>query len=58
MDNGIQEHGGEATFMRLLTWEAGVGHSREFDFDETVLVNGVKIFCGTVFDINGDKEHR
>ena len=58
MVNRVQEHGGEASFMRLLTWEAGVGHSREFDFDETVLVNGVKIFCGTVFDINGDKEHR
>lgn len=50
----VQEHGGEAAFMRLLTPEAGSAHSREFDFDEKVLVNGVKIFCGTVYDINGD----
>lgn len=50
----VQEHGGEAAFMRLLTPEAGSAHSREFDFDEKVLADGVKIFCGTVYDINGN----
>ena len=47
----VQEQGGQATFMRVLTKEAGPGHSRIFDFDEQVLPNAVKIFCGTVCDI-------
>lgn len=51
MVNRVQEHGGEASFMRLLTKEAGPGHSRTFDIDEKVLPAGVKIFCGVVYDI-------
>lgn len=47
----VQEQGGQATFMRVLTKEAGPGHSRIFDVDEKVLPNAVKIFCGTVYDI-------
>ena len=47
----VQEQGGQATFMRALTKEAGPGHSRIFDIDEKVLPNAVKIFCGTVYDI-------
>ena len=47
----VQEQGGQATFMRVLTKEAGPGHSRIFDIDEKVLPNAVKIFCGTVYDI-------
>ena len=53
MVNRVQEHGGEASFMRLLTPEAGPGHSRTFDIGEEVLPTGVKIFCGTVYDIMG-----
>lgn len=49
----VQEQGGQATFMRLLTPEAGPAHNRRFDFREDALVNGVKIFCGTVYDILG-----
>lgn len=52
MMNRVQEQGGHATFMRLLTEEAGPGHNRRFDFDETVLSNGVKIFCGAVYRIS------
>jgi aminobenzoyl-glutamate utilization protein A len=51
MMNRVQEQGGHATFMRLLTELAGPGHNRRFDFDEAVLANGVKIFCGTVYYI-------
>ena len=51
MMNRVQEQGGEATFFRGLTPTAGPAHNRCFDFDETVLVNSVKIFCGTVADI-------
>ena len=47
----VQEQGGEATFMRILTHESAPGHNRRFDFDETILPNAVKIFCGTVYDI-------
>lgn len=52
MMNRVQEQGGHATFMRLLTEEAGPGHNRRFDFDEAVLSNGVKIFCATVYRIS------
>ena len=51
MMNRVQEQGGQATFMRILTHEAGPGHSRIFDIDEQVLPNAVKIFCGVVYDI-------
>lgn len=51
----VQEQGGQATFMRVLTPEAAPGHNRRFDFDETVLPNAVKIFCGTVYDILGNQ---
>lgn len=47
----VQEQGGQATFMRVLTKESAPGHNRRFDFDEQVLPNAVKIFCGTVYDI-------
>ena len=53
MMNRVQEQGGQATFMRVLTPEAGPGHNRRFDFDEQVLSNAVKIFCGVVYDIMG-----
>ena len=49
----VQEQGGQATFMRALTTMAAPGHNRRFDFDEQVLPNAVKIFCGTVYDILG-----
>ena len=49
----VQEQGGQATFMRVLTKMAAPGHNRRFDFDEQVLPNAVKIFCGTVYDILG-----
>ncbi len=53
MMNRVQEQGGEATFIRALTRTAGPAHNRKFDFGEEVLVNSVKIFCGTALDILG-----
>ena len=47
----VQEQGGQASFMRILTKEAGPGHSRTFDIDESALPNAVKIFCGVAYDI-------
>ena len=48
MMNRVQERGGVATFMRLMTPVAGPAHSPTFDFDERVLVNGVRAFAGYV----------
>ena len=47
----VQDHGGQASFIRVLGRTDGPGHSRQFDFDEAVLVNAVKIFCGVTYDI-------
>ncbi len=40
----VQEKGGKAVFIRLMTSMAAHGHNRKYDFDETVLKNGVKAF--------------
>lgn len=53
MMNRVQQQGGEATFFRALTPTAGPVHNPCFDFDEAVLANAVKIFCGSVADILG-----
>jgi len=53
MMNRVQEQGGIAAFMRLLTPMAGPAHNRRFDVGEDVLVNGVKAFAATVLDILG-----
>ena len=49
--NRVQEMGGQASFMRVLTVTAGPAHNRYFDFDEQVLPNAVKIFCATACNI-------
>ena len=51
MMNRVQEQGGQASFMRLVTETAAGAHNRRFDFDEVVLANGVKAFCGVVADL-------
>ena len=51
MMNRVQEQGGKATFIRNRVPYAGSSHSRTFDFDEKALTQGVKIFCGVVYDI-------
>jgi len=51
----VQDKGGQATFMRLLTLTAASGHARTFDFDEEVLAKGIKVFSAVVYDIMRDK---
>lgn len=51
MMNRVQEKGGQAAFMRLLTDFAAPAHNRKYDFGEAALVNGVKAFCAGVYDI-------
>lgn len=55
MMNRVQEQGGKATFMRNLVPFAGTGHSRTYDFDEKALAQGVKMFCGVVYDLLREK---
>ncbi len=47
----VQEKGGQATFMRLLTSIKAPAHSRTFDFDEEVLAKGIKVYSTIVYDI-------
>ena len=51
MMNRVQEQGGQATFMRLMTPLSGPAHDRTYDFNEEVLVNSIKAFCATTVDL-------
>lgn len=50
MMNRVQEHGGLATYMRVMTPMAGAQHTVRFDFDESVLCRGVQVFCAAAMD--------
>lgn len=47
----VQQQGGKAVYMRLLTTMAAGGHNRRYDFGEDVLVNSVKLFAGCALDL-------
>ena len=49
--NRVQAHGGQATYMRVMTRLAGAQHTVSFDFDESVLAKAVKVFCVAVLDL-------
>lgn len=51
MMNRVQEHGGQATYMRIMTPMAGAQHTVTFDFDENVLPRGVEVFAAAALDI-------
>jgi aminobenzoyl-glutamate utilization protein A len=51
MMNRVQEKGGKATFMRLMTKMSGPAHDRTYDFSEEVIVNSIKAYCGIAADI-------
>ena len=51
MMNRVQGNGGQATFMRTLSYQPAAAHNRKFDFGEELLANGVKAFCASVYDI-------
>ncbi len=52
MMNQVQSHGGQATFMQAMTKVDAPFHARKFNFDESVLINGVKVYCQLVYDTN------
>jgi len=51
MMNRVQEHGGQATYMRIMTPMASAQHTVRFDFDEMVLSRGVEVFSAAALDI-------
>ena len=53
MMNRVQEHGGQATYMRVMTHMAGAQHTVKFDFDERVLDRSVQVFCAAALDVLG-----
>ena len=53
MMNRVQSHGGVAAYMRTMTTMASPQHTVRFDFDEKVLVKGIRIFSSIIYDLNG-----
>ena len=51
MADRVQGNGKEATFMLARTPITAIAHNCQYDFDEHVLVNGVKIYSSIVYDI-------
>lgn len=51
MMNRVQEHGGKAVYMRSMTHMASAQHTREFDFDEHVLTEGIETFAVIVWEL-------
>ena len=51
MMNRVQAHGGQATYMRVMTPMASAQHTVRFDFDETVLGKSVAVFCAAALDV-------
>lgn len=47
----VQAHGGQATYMKLLTPIISSPHNDAFDFDEKVLEKGTRIFASIVYDM-------
>jgi aminobenzoyl-glutamate utilization protein A len=51
MMNRVQEKGGESTYIMLGSDIAEGHHNRYFDFDESVMVHGLKLLYGVLKDI-------
>ena len=51
MMNRVQEQGGQAVYMRLVTKMASPQHTVLFDVDESVLKKGVKIFSAIAAEL-------
>lgn len=47
----VQQQGGKAVFMRLMTPMYGAAHNRWYDFGEEVLVYGAQLYAGCVLDL-------
>ena len=49
--NRVQAHGGQATYMRVMTPMAGAQHTVSFDMDESVIGKSVKVFCAAALEL-------
>ena len=47
----VQDNGGQATFLRVLSPLGDVPHGTGFDFDERCLTAGIKVFAASVYDL-------
>lgn len=56
MMNRVQQHGGQATYMRTMTDMASEQHTVRFDFDEKVLATGITLFSAIVYDLMGEAQ--
>lgn len=56
MMNRVQAHGGQATYMRVMTPVASAQHTVTFDFDETVLPKSIRVFSAVVYHLIGENE--
>lgn len=56
MMNRVQEQGGQAVYMRLVTKMASPQHTVRFDVDESVLKHGVIVFASAVLDLLSKKD--
>lgn len=50
MMNRVQQRGGQATYMRVMTPMASAQHTVKFDLDESVLAKSVQVFCAAAMD--------
>ena len=51
MVNRVRAHGGKGLFFNTLAPCSGGFHTKDFDFPESFLCNGVKVFCGLTYDL-------
>ena len=58
MMNRVQSHGGQAICMRNMTRMEAPQHTADFDFDETVLEEGIRIFSVVTCDLMQDETYK
>ncbi len=58
MMNRVQSHGGQAICMRNMTRMEAPQHTADFDFDETVLEEGIRIFSAVTCDLMQDETYK
>lgn len=51
----VQAHGGQATYMKLLTPITSSPHNDSFDFNEKVLEKGPRIFASIVYALQSQE---
>ena len=55
MMNRVQSHGGQAICMRNITAMEAPQHTADFDFDEKVLEEGIRVFSAIAYDLLQDE---